>query len=163
MRFRIVAAVALITLAILAPSSPVEANPSISKSVTLVIDFGKASALKTKVANLTDVPEKATGWDLFGLAGMKVQGTQQFPTGFVCRIAAWPPAKKQDCADTPTFKEGHWAYFVTNFQLSKGWILSGQGAASHIPDCGGYEGWSWVAGGQANQPPRFKVDLRACK
>ena len=163
MRFRIVAAVALITLAIVAPSSPVEANPPISKSVTLVIDYGKASALKTKVANLTDVPEKASGWDLFGLAGMKVQGTQQYPTGFVCRIAAWPPAKKQDCADTPTFKEGHWAYFVSNFQMSKGWILSGQGAASHIPDCGGYEGWSWVAGGQANQPPRFKVDLRACK
>jgi len=163
MRSRIALALALISLATLAPSSPVSANPHISKSVTLVVDFGKASGLKTKVASLPDVPERATGWELFGLAGLKVQGTEQFPSGFVCRIAAWPPAKKQDCADTPSFKEGHWAYFVTNFQLGKGWIFSGQGAASHIPDCGGYEGWSWVAGGQAIQPPRLKVVLRACK
>jgi hypothetical protein len=165
MWLRTVALALIASLAALTPTTPsVASDPnSISRTVTLVIDFSAQSGLATKVISLNELPEKTTGWRLFSLAKLKVQGTQQFPNGFVCRIAGWPKVKQQDCADNPSFKEGHWAYYVTNFQLGPGWLLSGQGAASHIPDCGGYEGWSWTPGGQANKPPRFKVSVRACK
>ena len=155
----------VVTLAFLAPSptSEARAESSIAKTVTVVVDFGKKSGRATRVISLSNVSTSATGWALLTQTKLKIEGTQQYPTGFVCRIAGWPTSKQQDCADTPTYKEGHWAYYVTSFSRGGGWLLSGQGAASHVPDCAGYEGWSWIAGGEANKPPRFKVDNRACK
>jgi hypothetical protein len=140
----------------------VESSTSL-KSVTLVIDYGAGSKLATKVVDLTDIPSSTSGWALFSLARQRVQGTQQFPIGFVCRINGWPTVTRQNCAGTPAYRDGHWAYYVTNYQLGQGWILSGQGAATHIPDCGSYEGWSWIPGGQPNRPPRYKAETRACK
>jgi hypothetical protein len=145
------------------PTSAARAENSISKTVTVVVDFGKKSGRATRVIALSNISTSANGWTLLSQTKLKIEGTQQYPTGFVCRIAGWPTSKQQDCADTPTYKEGHWAYYVTSFSRGGGWLLSGQGAASHVPDCGGYEGWSWIAGGEANKPPRFKVENRACK
>ena len=155
----------VVTLAILAPSptSEARAENSIAKTVTVVVDFGKKSGRATRVISLSNVSTSANGWALLSQTKLKIEGTQQYPTGFVCRIAGWPTSKQQDCADTPTYKEGHWAYYVTSFSRGGGWLLSGQGAGSHIPDCAGYEGWSWIAGGEANKPPRYKVENRACK
>jgi hypothetical protein len=140
-------------------SKPVEDT----KPVTLVIDFGKASGKSVQSFDLQNVKNNATGWDLFALAKLTVQGTHQFPSGFVCRIDGWPSEALQDCADTPAYSEGHWAYYVTSLQLGGGWLLSGQGAATHIPDCAAYEGWAWVAAGQESAAPRFDVQLRGCK
>jgi hypothetical protein len=165
MRLRTSIWVLALAIATLTPVSSSQALPasSISKNVTLVVDFGKQSGRPTRVLTVNDVAPTLTGWNLLSLAKLKVQGTQQYPLGFVCRIDGWPTAKQQDCSSTPSFRSGHWAYYVTNFQLGGGWLLSGQGAGSHIPDCGGYEGWSWISGGQPNTPPRFKVAIRACK
>jgi hypothetical protein len=155
----------ILSLGLLSPSAPLEARAanSISKNVTVVVDFGKKSGRATRVISLSSVSTTASGWTLLTKTKLNIVGTQQYPTGFVCRIAGWPTSKQQDCADTPTYKEGHWAYYVTKFAVGAGWLLSGQGSATHVPDCGGYEGWSWIAGGETTKPPRFKVEIRACK
>jgi hypothetical protein len=165
MRLRVPLLAFVVAVGFLAPSAngAARAENSISKTVTVVVDFGKKSGRATRVIALSNISTSATGWTLLTQTKLKIEGTQQYPTGFVCRIAGWPTSKQQDCADTPTYKEGHWAYYVTSFSRGGGWLLSGQGAASHVPDCAGYEGWSWIAGGEANKPPRFKVDNRACK
>ncbi len=142
-------------------SSSTEVLPQ--KVVTLVIDFGKKSQIPMKVITLNDVPATSTGWDMFGLAAVTIQGTDQFPTGFACRIAGWPSKVAENCKKTPAYSAGHWAYFVTNSQLSASWVISGVGASMHIPDCGGYEGWSWVAPGANAEPPRLKISRRGCK
>lgn len=144
------------------PLAAVTAGGSL-KSATLVIDYGTKSNRPIASFDLMDLPTGASGWDLFQAAGIAVQGTDQFPSGFVCRIDGWPNKSLQDCADTPAFDEGHWAYYVTNSSIGSGWVWSGQGAATHIPGCGGYEGWSWVAPGEDAKPPRFSISPRACK
>lgn len=133
------------------------------KSVTLVVDYGVDSKRRVQYFDLMNLSNDVTGWDLFKKAQLTVQGTDQFSTGFVCRVAGWPKPKNQDCSDTPTYSEGHWAYYVTNSSLGSGWLLSGQGAATHKPECAGYEGWSWIAPGEDSHPPRFETKARACQ
>jgi hypothetical protein len=133
------------------------------KSVTLVIDYGIESNRPVKSEDLINLPSDVKGWDLFKAANLSVQGTDQFPSGFVCRIEEWPKKTLQDCADTPAFDEGHWAYYVTNSSMGSGWLLSGQGAATHMPECAGYEGWSWIAPGEESKPPRYPVTHRGCQ
>jgi len=131
---------------------------------TLVIDFGDAPNHRILVRKLNDLPPSITGWELFKSAGVSVQGTDQYPTGFVCRIADWPTAANQNCHDTPTYAQGHWAYFVTNKNLGDGWVLSGQGAAMHHPECGGYEGWLWISPKNPAIPaaPRIYPKITEC-
>jgi hypothetical protein len=146
-----------------AESNAGDIDESATKKVTLVIDFGATSNRPTVVRALDDVKQTATGWSLFKTAGLDAQGTDEFPSGFVCRIQGWPSEQTQDCADTPTYSEGHWAYYVTNSELGSGWILSGQGAAAHVPECGGYEGWKWVAPGEEVSPPRENPVIEKCQ
>jgi hypothetical protein len=138
-------------------------DSDVTKTVTLVVDFGERSRKPIFNQDLAGVSSTATGWDVFKAALLPVAGTGEFPTGFVCRISDWPTSAEQDCADTPQFNEGHWSYFVTNPNLGPGWVISGQGASAHKPDCGGYEGWSWVEPGQTPKPPRFETTRRGCK
>ena len=105
------------------------------KSATIVIDFGADSGREPKVIELTGVPVEETGWDLLVRAEVGVQGTAQYPTGFVCRLHGWPTVAAEACDETPAYSDGHWAYYVTSKELSKGWLLSGQGAASHHDLC----------------------------
>jgi hypothetical protein len=133
------------------------------KSVTLVIDYGIESNRQVKAVDLINLPSDVKGWDLFKAANLLVQGTDQFPSGFVCRIKGWPKNSEQDCADTPTYSEGHWAYYVTNASVGSGWMLSGQGAAMHKPDCAGYEAWVWVSPGEESKPPRYEPKAQACQ
>lgn len=139
-------------------------NSSSESYVTLVVDFGKDSNREVIVRNDVAVDAAAKSWQLFEAAGLKVEGTGDNPSAFVCRIEGWPSVAEQDCKDTPTYAEGNWAYFVTNPNLGPGWLLSPIGAAGHPVVCGGYEAWVWVAPNQSSNDvlPRFKPKTRAC-
>lgn len=132
-------------------------------TVTLVVDFGSSSGLEPLIRKVEKF--QGTGWELFAAAGVPVEGTAEFPTGFVCRIAELPAPVSQDCLDTPKFSEGSWAYFVTNSELGAGWLLSGAGAATHRPECGGFEGWLWVEPGESSgqQVPSVDANPETCK
>jgi len=56
------------------------------KFVTLVIDFGEKSGRPLKVLKVDNLSAEASGWDVLLQSGTKVQGTSQYPSGFVCRI-----------------------------------------------------------------------------
>jgi hypothetical protein len=133
-----------------------------AKSATLVIDFGDNSGREPKVIELNDVPAEATGWELLVKAGIGVEGTDQYPTGFVCRLDGWPAAAAESCDETPSYADGHWAYYITSKDISGGWLLSGQGASSHVVDCGGFEGWKWVGPGEEATPPSIPAEIREC-
>lgn len=146
------------------PSSSGEAvlSGAEAKLATLVIDFGENSGREPQVIELSDLPAEATGWDLLVQSGVDLEGTDQYPIGFVCRLEAWPTEAAESCDDTPSYSDGHWAYYVTSKGLSKGWLLSGQGASSHVVDCGGFEGWKWVGPGEEAKPPIVPAEIREC-
>ncbi len=108
--------------------------------VSLIIDFGKSSGREPLVRCAQDF--EGNGWQLFSAAGVEVSGTDEFATGFVCRVADWPSVAEQQCTSTPTAAQGTWAYFVSN--EANGWQFSGQGAAMRKPKCGTAEGWRFV-------------------
>jgi hypothetical protein len=139
------------------------ASSASTKSVTLVIDFGTQSGRQVKTLRVESLRNEASGWDALVKSGIVLQGTSQYPSGFLCRLDGWPTEESQDCADTPTFSEGHWAYFVTSKRLGNGWLVSGQGAASHIPDCGEFEGWKWVGPGEEASPPGVAPEVIGCQ
>jgi hypothetical protein len=145
-----------------AQTDATQSDSANGKRVTLVIDFGAVSGLQTRVEALEKVSQAATGWSLFETAGISAEGTSEFPTGFLCRLEGWPTHADQDCADTPKYSEGHWAYYVTSSAIGSGWLLSGRGAATHVPECGGYEGWKWVEAGEEPSPPRLKPVIKKC-
>lgn len=133
-----------------------------AKFATLVIDFGENSGRDPQVIELSDLPAEATGWDLLVQSGVDLEGTDQYPIGFVCRLEAWPTKATEACDDTPSYADGHWAYFITSKDISQGWLLSGQGASSHVVDCGGFEGWKWVGPGEEANPPIVPAEIRKC-
>ncbi|CAB4633649.1 unannotated protein [freshwater metagenome] len=133
------------------------------KSVTLVLDFGADSGRQVKTLKVDNLEKDASGWDVIVKSGTVVRGTSQYPTGFVCRLDGWPSEESQDCEDTPAFTDGHWAYFVTSKKLGDGWLLSGQGAASHISSCGEFEGWKWVGSGEDVTPPAVLPAVGDCQ
>ena len=144
--------------------------------VSLVVDFGADSGLSALVKcvrgfNVPDnsVSNQLSGWQLFAQAGVKVVGTAEFSVGFVCRLAGYPTAANQPCTSTPTYSEGHWAYFYAQADsgLPGQWSFSGAGAATHKPVCGGAEGWLFVKGDQvngttANQHPNPQPEVFSC-
>ena len=142
--------------------------------VSLVIDFGEAAG---RDAMLKCVPgvnlpgnsasNALSGWQLFSAAGIDVVGTTEYPVGFACRIADWPPVADQPCTSTPTYSQGHWAYFYANQTSNQHWAFSGAGAAEHKPQCGDVEGWLFVkgdgaSGTQANREPSPKPQVFSC-
>lgn len=133
------------------------------KSVTLVIDFGADSGRQVKTLKVENLPKDASGWDVIVKSGTVVKGTSQYPTGFVCRLDGWPTEDSQDCEDTPAFTDGHWAYFVTSKKLGNGWLMSGQGAASHVSACGEFEGWKWVGPDEDVTPPGALPEVGDCQ
>lgn len=112
--------------------------------VSLIIDFGKSSGREPLVRCAQDF--EGSGWQLFAAAGVEVSGTDEFATGFVCRVADWPSVAEQPCTSTPTAAQGTWAYFISN--ETNGWQFSGQGAAMRKPKCGTAEGWRFVESGE---------------
>ncbi len=132
------------------------------KSATLVIDFGDDSGRSPTTIALKDLPAAATGWDLLVESGVSLEGTDRYPTGFVCRLDGWPTEAAEACDETPSYADGHWAYYVTSKDISHGWLLSGQGASTHVVDCGGFEGWKWVGPGEESTPPRMAPAASEC-
>ena len=121
--------------------------------VTLVVDFGLESKLPAIVkcaggfnSASSPVSNEMNGWQVFEAAGVPVEGTLDFPVGFACRIADFPKATDQDCQTTPSYAEGHWAYFNATTSPAKGWQFSGTGSANRKPTCGSVEGWLFVRG-----------------
>jgi len=164
----------LISLQTAKPASTVQPSSSASAvwlkgecldqgGVTLVVDFGAASR-KPKLVRCS-AAFQGTGWDVFAAAGVSVAGTNTYPSGFACRISGWPTIEDQSCADTPTYKQGHWAYFYASPKQPKLWILSGSGAALRKPECGSFEGWSFVEPGQGSgaNPPGYAPNAQYCK
>jgi len=132
-------------------------------SVELLVDFGTASGREPLVKHVHDFA--GTGWQLFGAAGLDVQGTADYPSSFVCRIEGWPDAAQQDCGSAPGPSQGHWAYFVTSAKLPGHWLISGVGAAGHRPECGQAEAWVWVLPGkQPNEvQPSLAPEVGSCR
>ena len=129
--------------------------------VSLVIDFGTSS--NREVAELCATDFDSTGWALFAAAGVKVEGTSEYPTGFVCRVDNWPTAEEQPCTKTPTTAQGSWVYFMAE-PGSNTWQYSGQGAAMRIPSCGAADGWRFVEAGEtiAQTAPRIMPATKSC-
>jgi hypothetical protein len=130
--------------------------------VSLVIDFGISSKREPQSVCVKDF--KGTGWQLFAAANISVAGTDEFPTGFVCRIADWPSTSVQPCTSTPTAAQGTWAYFVASADTGPNWLFSGQGAAMHKPKCGAVEGWRFVEPGEVGSQslPRLAPATFGC-
>lgn len=128
--------------------------------VTIVIDFGESLDREPIIRCAIDFA--GTGWDVFKAAAIAVSGTDQYPTGFACRIENFPPRSEQNCIDTPTYSEGSWGYFL--FSSEKGWQVSQVGSAARDAECGLAEGWLFIGPGQqdAGQLPKPIPNLAAC-
>lgn len=112
--------------------------------VTLVIEFGEAAEREsiTRCA----LGFSGTGWEVFKATDVEVSGTNQYPSGFACRIEGFPSSSEQDCLDTPKYSEGSWGYFV--FTEEAGWQVSQVGSAARDAECGSAEGWLFIGPGQ---------------
>jgi len=136
------------------------------EGVSLVVDFGADSGREPLVkcaANFnsakSSVSNLLSGWQLFAATGVAVAGTTEYAVGFVCRIDGYPTVAEQPCTSTPTYAQGHWAYFYSQAGSSGAgssgagkagrWQFSMTGAADHKPDCGSVEGWLFVRGNSA--------------
>ena len=157
--FGLIALVAVFGLLRVVPETNVETASSANAcdsgnpGVTLVVDFGaeanRPALIKCAVGfNLASnsVSNELNGWQVFEAAGVKVEGTDDFPTGFVCRIEGFPTVANQPCDKTPSYASGHWAYFYAAAGQGKSWQFSGTGATNRKPVCGGVEGWLFVKG-----------------
>jgi hypothetical protein len=110
--------------------------------VSIVVEFSGAS----QDLEFCQQGFASDGWTLLTNIA-QVEGTEQYQTGFVCRINGWPAPADQDCIDTPKYSEGSWAYFLSNSKNQ--WTYSGIGASFHKPVCGSTEAWLWVPGSQS--------------
>ncbi|MEO0023957.1 MAG: hypothetical protein RL196_398 [Actinomycetota bacterium] len=130
--------------------------------VSLVVDFGAESKRQAIVkcaagfnaaginAAASSMSNELTGWQLFKATGVEVAGTSDYPVGFACRIAGWPTPEKQPCTSTPTYAQGHWAYFYADTASSSKWVFSGAGSAMRKPVCGSADAWLFVTGDATN-------------
>jgi hypothetical protein len=128
-----------------------------AQGVTEIIDFGDGAEPLAYCAQ----DFFGTGWELLNQR-VAVQGTADYPTGFVCRIEDVPSAEVQDCANTPTYDEGSWAYFVAD-EESAGWVLSGTGSSMRNPACGTSEAWVFTSGKNIEQQkPSVEPVIDSC-
>jgi hypothetical protein len=134
-------------------ASSAGACDSSNPGVTLVVDFGAEANLPALIKcaegfNLASNPvsNELNGWQVFKAAGVEVEGTDDFPVGFVCRIAGFPTVANQPCDNTPSYSSGHWAYFYAVADAGKSWQFSGTGSTNRKPTCGSVEGWLFVKG-----------------
>jgi hypothetical protein len=129
-----------------------------SAGVSLVVDFGSnsdAPLIQRCVSNF-----EGTSWKLLTTAGLKVQGTEKYPSSFLCRINSYPDEATEKCIDTPGIKNGSWAFFIAT---DSGWQYSAFGAASHMTKCGTSEGWRYLLPNESlDTYPRAKPVITSC-
>jgi hypothetical protein len=163
LRYSLFGLIGLVAIgAVFSVGSKPGAKSAAPKAVHLVIDFGEKSGKPTVETEIRSLPIDASGWATLEAARVQVQGTDEYPSGFVCRIQGWPTNSTQDCKTTPASNHGHWAYWIATRTTGSGWMLSGQGAAMHIPNCGDSEGWSWVDSNSTQNPPRIPPSETTC-
>jgi hypothetical protein len=104
---------------------------------------------------------QGTGWQLFEAARVAVAGTDQYPQGFVCRIAGYPTVAQQPCHSTPTIREGNWTYWFASAETGGKWHLAMQGAAARKPLCGNVEAWVFTTG-EVRTEPAFSAKPLSC-
>lgn len=122
-------------------------------STTLLVDFGTGSTPESELSCAAGY--HGTGWDLFKAVGFRVEGTSNYPTGFVCRIEDVPAASSEPCLETPAASAGHWAYFYATAADPHTWHFSPIGAGMRKPNCGDWDGWRYLLPGEdplSNQP-----------
>lgn len=131
-----------------------------TEGVSLVVDFGSASAIETIEKCISNFED--TSWNLFASAGLKVEGTSKYPIGFVCRIQGFPDASKDACLNMPNPLVGSWAYFVSSAGSNQ-WQYSTWGAATHKPACGSAEAWLFkLPTDNLEEPPVNKPKTNVC-
>jgi len=142
---------------------PVTQSACVDEGVTLVIDFGTGSQRKAKTicAATFGTQQLDTGWTLFAAGRIAVEGTADYPTGFVCRIDGFPNSQSERCEHVPGSNAGHWAYFTATD--ASGWHYSQIGSALSHPHCGNWQGWRFVPAGETRiLPPRVKPEPFDC-
>jgi hypothetical protein len=183
MRWTLLGLIALVALAALAPALLKAAGITITRStdtgphkatatltegwckangVAIVVDFGAGSGKPAVIRCLASF--RGTGWQALEQAGLKPAGTAQYAVGFVCRLANFPPQSRQDCANTPTYAQGVWSYYIAGPRTGNHWMFSGSGAASRKPECGSVEGWVFIteADSANRNGPSTKPQTRIC-
>ncbi len=132
-----------------------------SEGVSLLIEYGLGS---DSDFSLTCVPSfSGNGWELFAAGGQKVEGTIEYPIGFVCRINDYPANEQQPCSSTPTPAQGTWAYYYASSALGDHWFYSASGASSREPACGDVDAWVFINPGEPNHEPTKKPKTFKCE
>lgn len=136
------------------------AGECVEDGVSLVIDFGTSGS--NPVITRCAIDFEGSGWELFEATQTVVQGTSQYPVGFVCRIENFPTPETQDCLDTPQYSEGSWGYFLLD--ENGNWKVSGIGSAQRKTKCGLAEGWRFIEAGEdiGSLQPRANITPRKC-
>lgn len=149
----LIALVALVAAGAVFNALPEAQSPSKQANFTSgwCTDEGVSLHIETSARSSTKcaLSFDGTGWDVFAATDTKVQGTAQYPTGFVCRINNMPA--EQDCKYMPRFNEGSWAYFYAE-PGDEMWRFSPVGSATRKPRCGGAEAWVFAKDSTSTTP-----------
>ena len=125
--------------------------------ISLVIEYGADREPTSACA----IGFSGSGWDLFAASGQKVEGTSEYPVGFVCKINDYPG--DQSCATTPSSDQGSWAYYYATYDAGSNWKFSPAGASMRKPKCGDIDGWVFLKAGEQAHPPIFEPRPIKCK
>lgn len=109
--------------------------------ISVVVDFGSERANQTIEKCVQNY--QGNSWNLLTVAGFKVEGTEKYPTAFLCRINQVPDQEAEKCISTPGTLNGSWAYFIADPKTNS-WTYSDYGAATHMAKCGSAEGWRFL-------------------
>lgn len=157
-------AVALLQVLKVEPQSQKsESKPAVSQQlcsqngVSMVIEFDQ----QAKVFCVEH--QGQSGWQLLNEISAKPQGTEQYPSGFVCKLFDYP--SEQDCKDTPQPSEGVWNYFFATAEQGNTWIYSVTGAGIRKPKCGDVEAWVFAepTGYESAEPPKTQPKPLVCQ
>jgi hypothetical protein len=131
-----------------------------SEGVSLVIDYGSKSNKKPAIS--CGFSFAGSGWELFSATEQLVEGTTEYPVGFVCRINLFPSAADQPCTSTPTGAQGSWAYYYASSELGDHWLFSAAGAGMRKPKCGDVDGWVFLNPGEKTHQPSVEPMTHTC-
>lgn len=128
-----------------------------ANGVTVIVEF------QQKSRSFCVEHQNQTGWQLLNQISAEPQGTEQYPSGFVCKLFGYP--NDQDCKDTPTATEGSWNYFFATAEQPDTWIYSVTGAGIRKPKCGDAEAWVFAeaSGFETAAPPVAKPQTTVCE
>lgn len=133
-----------LALPVLGAAPATAATCSTSDGVSVVVDFG--GRIKTGCA----AGDPASAWAALQASGFWVEGTQRFPTTFVCRVDGFPAPAQEACIQTPP-ASAYWALWSA--PAGGSWSYSTQGAATLNPAPGTAIGLAFGAGASPGMAP----------